>query len=90
MRPENPEPGTIYYWQWKDAEQLYLVTKNGKFIFIAYSINDFGLDREYFWKDLFFNNDYKIVERRDLPLYVNFHTGETFLKLIRGERENII
>jgi len=93
VKPENPESGLIYHWTSPVLvntppvnEHLYISI--GKGILKVIAVNNISdltyLDFEFNWSNL---GTYELIEKRDLPLYVNFYTGKTFKRLICGEKE---
>jgi hypothetical protein len=87
-RPVNPAPGTLYHWassSWL-GEDIYLGVEDNQFILIASTMDERHIDQKFLWNRLEDNKNYKRIEKRDLPLFINLkYTGETFKQLLCGE-----
>jgi hypothetical protein len=80
------KPGLMFVGtSFSGCQYLYIVTKNThKVLFLASSDPD-RFDSTCGWTLTWYPNVYKEVKREDLPLYLNFYHGETFLRLMKGE-----
>jgi hypothetical protein len=88
MKPNNVKPGTIYCWtNTYDGSyiDLYLGLENNMMI-VAASNHSIIIDKKFCWDDLSYDDAYEVLSLRDLPLFMNLHTGETFLQLMQGKK----
>jgi hypothetical protein len=95
MKPKSAVPGTLYCWTYpkdKRYEEIYFGVTESTYKVIASSGNHYfdpaatSLGHEFRYENLLHDDFYKIITRRDLPLYMNLHMDPTFMKIMKGEK----
>jgi hypothetical protein len=87
MKPTHLKPGVLVLWTLDrgNLSELY-ITKDEGVIVLATSEYDLGsIDTYVRWDSLNYNNHYTVIDRRDLPLYMDWYKKATFEKVMRGE-----
>jgi hypothetical protein len=80
-----------YVWantgKFYDGQELRLTKGRKSYVLLADNLSDKRVDHIFKYNNhVYPARQVKIVTRRDLPLYMDWHTGVKFQRLIKGEK----